>query len=468
MFVLGKMTPPEHKRIPAIQIAVTTLALACLLCGACNSIPPSDNDGGSDDTESENTDPENCRRYAAPWGGNVLESDGLTWESAFSSVIDAVDQAATEAPCDVWVAAGIYYVLRASRNDTIQMEPGVRILGGFAGDETTSSKRDPVANLTILDGRVGPDNDMAVYHILTGASNATIDGFTIRNGRADGDFPDSIGAGLLNFSVSPTVSNCRFENNTGNSSESGGAIDNRYSSPHVTDTVFVSNKGAVRNCWNSNPVFERCVFDDNEGGIRVRDSSGVTIIDCAFYDNGDNGAVSLSGPCCGDALIVNTVFYRNASYYGGAITADDTCVPQIINCTFVDNYAVSENGAALAAIENAGATVINSIFWGNEPAQIFGNGNAPLTVSHSVVQGGYEGTDVVDGDPLLADMDWLHFEPLAGSPCIDAADGSRAPEKDMAGNARHDDPSTGNNYECVEGDSDCCEFADIGALEYLP
>jgi len=48
-----------------------------------------------------------------------------------------------------------------------------------------------------------------------------------------------------------------------------------------------------------------------------------------------------------------------------------------------------------------------------------------------------------------------------GSPCIDAADGTVAPEFDFLGNARVDDPGSPNTGLGPP-------WADIGAFEYQP
>lgn len=54
------------------------------------------------------------------------------------------------------------------------------------------------------------------------------------------------------------------------------------------------------------------------------------------------------------------------------------------------------------------------------------------------------------------------LRPSPGSPCIDAADGDAAPELDILGHARWDDPDQPDT-----GVSDP-PFADIGAYEYRP
>ncbi len=75
------------------------------------------------------------------------------------------------------------------------------LYGGFAGTETARSQRNPAANLTILSGDIDNNdsqtpiitdlttvtgNDTNSYHVVTGATGATLDGFTITAGNANG------------------------------------------------------------------------------------------------------------------------------------------------------------------------------------------------------------------------------------------------------------------------------------------
>jgi len=59
----------------------------------------------------------------------------------------------------------------------------------------------------------------------------------------------------------------------------------------------------------------------------------------------------------------------------------------------------------------------------------------------------------------------LHLQP--GSPAIDAGYGLGASAFDVEGKARWDDPDAGNAYDCG-ADTDCVEYADMGAYERQP
>ena len=80
-------------------------------------------------------------------------------------------------------------------------------------------------------------------------------------------------------------------------------------------------------------------------------------------------------------------------------------------------------------------TVTNCILWGDSPDEIGDDGNTPLTISFSDIQGGLtasmiDGGGNIDADPLFVDADGAdntictdddEMRLLAESPCIDSA-----------------------------------------------
>ena len=121
----------------------------------------------------ENWDPEqDCGECLPGWGGESCDDycvrfvdtdapeggDGLSWETAFDRIQPGIE-AAREAVladdavfgCNVWVAEGTYYVYEAASTDTLLLDHGVSIYGGFAGDETELDERDWEAHPTVLD-----------------------------------------------------------------------------------------------------------------------------------------------------------------------------------------------------------------------------------------------------------------------------------------------------------------------------
>src|SRR6185436_3821247 len=108
--------------------------------------------------------------------------------------------------------------------------------------ETALDQRNPATNVTILSGDIDNNdsetpiitdlttvtgNNANSYHVVTGITGATLDGFTITAGYADGAFPYNRGSGLYNNSASPSLSNITF---SGNKAKAFGGGMSNYSS----------------------------------------------------------------------------------------------------------------------------------------------------------------------------------------------------------------------------------------------
>jgi len=116
-----------------------------------------------------------------------------SWADA-CALLDAIDSA--ESGDEVWVRAGVY--------GPIGLKDGVKIIGGFAGNETSASESNPGANVTVLDGG-------GTSTVVTGLDNppsTVLRSFHIRNGYAGEG-----GGGMYLENSSPTVVQCVFEDN---------------------------------------------------------------------------------------------------------------------------------------------------------------------------------------------------------------------------------------------------------------
>jgi hypothetical protein len=311
-----------------------------------------------------------------------------------------------------------------------------------------------------------------VWHVVTGADDALIDGCTITGGHANGAFPDSYGAGLFadedevtvrNCVISgndadgyggglfvdfdagwgqrPVVENCRFENNT---AYTGGGlattIDASSSYLTVIGCVFVSNSAS-----------------DRAGGLH-NSSTATRVFDSVFTGNSANNGGGMynfdSSP-----IIDNCVFRGNsAASYGGGIYNYDGGSATITNCSIVSNSAF--DGGGISSTLNCSTNVRNSIIWGNGGAEIRNTYSSSTSVTYSDVQGGYTGVGNINVDPAFVSGTDLHL--TAGSPCIDAADGDVAPELDIEGNPRVD---VGTVTDTGTGDP---TYVDMGAYEFQP
>lgn len=315
--------------------------------------------------------------------------NGASWTTAYRTIAEGIEAAAQmPGTCDVWVAAGRYYIYETNRQDTVLLQPHIRLYGGFAGDEIAVNQRNLKENQTVLDGK-SPALDDYVYHVITGASDTLVDGFTITRGRADHEndlSPHRGGGGLYNDSEPMTVANCIFVDN--HARRMGGAIAN------VESRATVSN----------------CIFANNTSG-----SVGGAV---------DN--------------------YKSTTTF--------------VNCTFYGNEAASAGGALRSYSSNV--EIYNSILWNDLPEEL-DNTTTALVVKYNDIDGGYpDDTDNISEDPRFDDPDSASFNLLPESPCIDAAEGSEAPETDLMGQPRVDVEDVENSGTGTP------DYVDIGALEY--
>jgi predicted outer membrane repeat protein len=446
--------------------------------------------------------------------GNDAQS-GLTWGEALVTVQAGIDLATARISvgdadrCDVWVGAATYRP-GTDRTAAFALAPGVGLYGGFSGTETAFEQRDPATYETILSGDLDQDDagsastlDDNAYHVVIGANDAVLDGFTVTAGVADGTGTGQArGGGLYNASASPSVANVSF---IGNTAERGGAMyDTGDAAPDLTDVVFsgntaTTNGGAVYNRGSAAPTFTRVEFSDNEstwrgGAMHNQDQSAPTLTDVRFVGNiAATGGGAMHNAHTAAPVMLNVQFTGNESAeVGGAIYNVNSSAPELINATFFDNHA-GTGGGAIYVVGTASCTLTNVTIVSNHAgtsggamSKSAGSGQVlvrnsilssnlvgadddeiqtggGVSISYSLVQGGQPAnvdtwTASSGGDPMLAltppDMA-LH--PLPGSAAIDAGDSAVAglPNVDLDGNAR-----------VVDGNGDGDDVIDMGAFEY--
>ncbi len=212
--------------------------------------------------------------------------DGLSWATAFTTIQPVIDAASTDGGGEIWVAEGTYGETRTSyphaeypdiNTGSILMKEDVQLYGGFAGNETERSSRDWKSHETILDGSTARGSRNA-YHVVVGADDAVLDGFTISGGkclssRSGSQFTLSSGAGMYHG----TAVNCTFMDNE--ASECGGGMFWGT----ATNCIFMGNSanlgGGVCGGTATN-----CTFTSNLAGYGGGISSG-TATNCVFWGN---------------------------------------------------------------------------------------------------------------------------------------------------------------------------------------
>jgi hypothetical protein len=347
-----------------------------------------------------------CAPYAAAAGcvlhvkpGGTPGASGLTWETAMADVQGALDRATCG--CAVWIAAGTYHPTQPldladpdPRNLSFFLWPGVSVVGGFAGTESSVEARPATGSETILSGDLGEpgvrgDN---AYHVVVGADRAVLDGLTIRDGEANGFLAgQGVGAGMFNFSADVTLRNVRVTDSV--AATGGGIWNDGLSSPTLIGCTLARNVADVGGgLFVSGPTatIERTTFQENVavfvGGAIAHQGAALTVRDGTFVRNrGDyGGALSLSD---GTSRVERCWFEGNtAGLFGGAVIVRTGAVARIESSVMTASASVGHGGAVTvwtATLELQGVTIA-----GNRAA--FGGGfvvkdGAHLTLGDSVV-----------------------------------------------------------------------------------
>jgi hypothetical protein len=343
--------------------------------------------------------PSECERivYVDDSATNGL-NDGTSWSDAYINLQDALHAASLNIGIyEIWVAAGTYKPDQGGGQTpgdqaaTFQLQNNLAIYGGFAGGETSVDQRDPIANVTILDGDLLGDDesvpcqatsdcnlvggfclvDVCVlggyiadnsFRLLTGSftdESALLDGFVVQGGVGS---QSPFACGIYTYLGEPVIQNCTFKG------EFGAGMYNRYSDLTVVNCVF-SKEGAgvgegMRNEFSS-PEVSNCVFAENIGdGMINREASSPEVIGCTFRDNDGTGMANVNN--C-SPIIANCQFIRNSSNTGGGILNWQDSSPTIMNCAFIENSA--SKGGAMDNHYGSDPIVTNCVFIGNEGAE---------------------------------------------------------------------------------------------------
>ena len=335
--------------------------------------------------------------------------DGLSWESAFGDLQDAL--AVATAGDEIWVAAGVYTPSDTDSTASFVLAPGVALYGGFSGTESDRAQRDWATNVTILSGDIGRDDITDFWpsgwnittpnagHVLvaSGCDNDTIiDGFTIADGNTGPAGTPAghelmYGSGIYMVSGSPTIRNCVFEHNL-TAFASGGGLYCQDGDPIIEDCVFRQNYahgggGAGMMFYgDSTPIIRKCEIrtnisvaisisnlDGDGAGIAHYSNNWITIEDClfdsnlarSFYSIGDE--IGYGGGLWvwnGGVTVSRCVFTNNTAAYGGGMICWGPGT--VVNSLFTGNHAASHPNDPYPEVGGDGAAVAVYAFAADE------------------------------------------------------------------------------------------------------
>ncbi len=259
--------------------------------------------------------------------------NGQTWFDAFKNLQAALKIA--ENGDTVWVSKGTYLPTNGSNRDSsFYLKSGVRLYGGFIGNEVELAERDWQTQTTVLSADINTpddstDNSYTILYMENPDSTTLIDGFVLRFGNAasldpsdQASSPRRSGGAMYIMAAGgeayPLIRNCRFEQNY--ALKFGGAV-------YINGT----NSGSVA------PMFLNCVFESNKAGL---DGGAVYRNGSSFIERSPD-----FGGC--------TFNFNSSNRWAGGIYYEDTeanDIFQIWNSDFIGNRAFTLGGGAYLSI----------------------------------------------------------------------------------------------------------------------
>lgn len=380
-------------------------------------------------------------------------NSGSSWSNALSGSVLASRLGGAQSG-DIFCVAKGTYKPGASNSDSFILKNGVKLYGGFSGDESIDegalaavlSGRNLKTCETVLSGNIGSkaSSKTVVKTDRICDSSSLIDGFTISGGRNEGGW--SVDGGGMRIEGSPTVKNCVIMDNKAEGKGGGIYVNSSSGAPVIESCSFKSN------------------IANNGGGLCVSDGEEVKILNCTFDSNSAKKDGFNTGGCGGGiyagkkVTVVNCTFYGNGSDGGGNGLYNSANGSSVMSSTFYRNAGNTKS--ELYSFKSIAVT--NSIFWSPEVStDTMVEGKGDKTVTYCVVKGGYEGEGNKSGDPKLAET-LADNDGRTQTLAITAPDSSAinngttvgAPEMDQRGKSRESSPDIGA-YEYIsvsEGD----------------
>ena len=293
----------------------------------------------------------------------TLPADGTTWATGYRRIEDALAVAVTFPQIQqVWVAAGTYRPpLTPGQNDQrlrkYVMRSGLKLVGGFAGTETSKSQRVLGLNKTLITGDNQGDDGPGFTNYGDNCEVLLLVNGAVAGTQVDGIEFERSTVAAVNFNLSSpdidnlSVMNCRFAFNRGIGLKRLAC----QGISEVTSCVFEDNGELgepssacyLRMYGNGNPVqrvdVTGCVFRRNKGAAGCGlwfSGARLNLSVCLFSLNSANGAAVRSMGASASVEVWGS--------------ASDPVMAAIDGCSFTDNTGTASGGGL--AIAYTGST----------------------------------------------------------------------------------------------------------------
>jgi hypothetical protein len=277
--------------------------------------------------------------------------------------------------------------------------------------------------------------------VLFDFSDIIAQALVVRNNNAEG---------IVSLSSSPQVSNFVIRNNKGTglliSGNGPGGLYSMFLDGKIQGNTSLANGGGVAIDVDAYAYFENVEITENKavtgGGIYC----GMANLDLRSViisgNSADNGG-GLFGDSFSNISIEYATIHRNRANYAGGGASVYQGEFNLNHCTICANSSGEFGGGIVYNCDySAQSNIQNSIIWDNNPGPIEVLGNGPI-VSYSDINGGYNGIQNIDANPLFVDplnndfhLSWTNYPEDNGfkSPCIDAGDPGAMQDPDGTSN----------------------------------
>ena len=291
--------------------------------------------------------------------------DGNSWGTAYGNLTTGLASAISG--IEIWVAKGTYKPTNETIRTTSFIIPsGIKVLGGFTGNESTLTQRNATANPSILSGEIGDlstttDNTYHVVSFDASDTNTFLDGFTIVGGNAN-----FTNINEITVPYSPT--------STATDDTGGGIVIKNGANPTLVNCTVKLNMAKIG------------------GGIFCANGSIATIKSCKIMANTASIGGAIYTQQASNIIVKNSQISGNKG--NGEAFYNNSTVPSVINCTIVGSGG---NTPAIYNGVNSPSVLQNCIIWGY--SSLFNDNQA--TVNYSNLSGSYSGIGNANIDPLF-------------------------------------------------------------------